>query len=360
MITVADILGLRGRDYIKRYSPGIPKHHIKTIKDITYCQTAFMGYHINQCPDCGATEKVFHSCRNRNCNRCQSAKSFHWVKGRQNDLLDVEYFHIVFTVPSELRPILRQHQKVGYHLLMKCAAESLQKLANDPHYVGAKPGITAILHTWSRSMSYHPHVHILCTGGGLSSDHSSWITRKKAFLVPYGSLAKMFRGKLIASLKRQLPDVQIPYSVWDKPWVVDVKPVLCNPEVVVKYLARYIAKIAIDNCRLIRFKNDLVTFQYRSNKDAQSQEMTLNVFEFIRRYLQHVLPKAFVKIRYYGILHQSQRKLLSKTKQLTNTRPVKSPSPKIITSEHPPYPICAVCGFLVITLVVEPARLPFL
>jgi len=221
----------------------------------------------------------------------------------------VKYFHVVFTIPQELRPYVRSRQKIMYNILMKAAGRSLIKLAADPHYVGGLIGILAFLHTWSRTLEYHPHVHCLVPAGGISSEQK-WMEAREDYLVPVKALSMIFRGMFKRFTSEELPEVKIPKTVWSKSWAVYCKPSVQGAEKVLKYLGRYVHRIAIANSRILSIENGKVSFRYQGSRTLQWKIMTLDAMEFIRRFLQHVLPKGIHKIRYYGLWNPSHRDTL--------------------------------------------------
>jgi hypothetical protein len=223
---------------------------------------------------------------------------------------------VIFTLPHELGGFARLHQKEVYGLLIKSAARSIIKLAADPRYVGGLVGVMAVLHTWGSNLSYHPHVHCLVTGGGLSSDGQAWMSARDDYLVPVRALSRLFRGIFLDSLRRQIKDIDLPKAIWQKDWVVYCKPAVQGTRTVLNYLARYIHRVAITNSRILSADDGKVTFRYKDSRDDQAKTMTVSVEEFIRRFLQHVLPTGVHKVRYYGLWSPTHRKNLSKVQQI--------------------------------------------
>lgn len=301
MLEVADVFRLHGAAYRARSDRRMPRSHERAMKDIEACRTAYFGGHIDRCDHCGREVYVYHSCGNRSCPKCHREQTERWLEKQKVRLLPCSYFLLTFTLPEELRAVALANQKKVYGLLMRCAAAAIKKLVRDPRYVGATPGCLAVLHTWTRSMLYHPHVHFLVTAGGLSNDCTQWIgARHKAFLVPVEALMIIFRAKMCASLKRAGLLADVPCSIWKKKWVVHCQAA-GRGEKVLQYLARYIFRIAISNSRLERIENGQVTFLYRDNRSQEIRHVTVSGTEFIRRFLQHVLPRGCTKVRYYGI-----------------------------------------------------------
>jgi len=308
MLTLGAIASRHGDAYLARHGAAILPSHRRALQDLAACRTAALGGHVSGCDHCGYEHFTYHSCRNRSCPQCHTAATAAWSAARATELLPIPYFHVVFTLPSELRAIVRTHQRVALALLMATAAESLQALAADDHYVGGRLGILAVLHTWTRALVYHPHVHCLVPGGGLAPDGQTWAAARAAFLVPVRALSVHFRARFLARLHAHLPDVVLPARVWQQQWVVYCKPAVQGSGAVLRYLARYVHRVAITNARLVACSPEQVTFRYRDRRDAGAgawRTMTLSADEFLRRFLQHVLPRGFHKVRYYGIWHPS-------------------------------------------------------
>ncbi len=260
------------------------------MRDRIECRTAVLGGHLFACTHCDRQPYAYPSCRNRSCPKCHGRDIEAWRAARHSELLPVEYFHVVFTVPAELREAARRHPKTVYDVLMKASASALTTLAADPHYVGGRIGVLAVLHTWTRTLTYHPHVHCLVPGGGLSSD-GQWRSARPGFLRPVRALSRLFRGRFRALLTRALPDLEVPASAWKKEWVVYAKPSVQGVDAVLNYLGRYVHRIAITNNRILAIEDGRVTFRYPWCGQTRGQTMTLDAHEFIRRFLPHVLPK---------------------------------------------------------------------
>jgi len=290
---------------------------------IEQCRSAALGGHVERCEDCGHSRIAFNSCRNRHCPKCQGTAAQDWLAAREADLLPVGYFHVVFTLPAEIAPIAYQNKAVVYDLLFRTAAETLLTIAADPKHLGARIGATAVLHSWGSAMTHHPHVHMIVPGGGISLDGTHWIRCKPGFLLPVRVLSRLFRrvflaaladahaaGRLalfgeIEDLRRRKAFTAYLTPLKHKKWFVYVKPPFSGPETVLAYLARYTHRVAIANSRLIALDERGVTFRYkdyRRNGQARYRTMTLSADEFIRRFLLHVLPKGFHRIRHYGLL----------------------------------------------------------
>ena len=309
MVELADIFRRYGADYLQRFGDAVLPSHRRALRDIVDCRTPALGAHRYACDRCGHEHYVYHSCRNRSCPKCHAAQTDQWLAQRRKELLPIGYFHLVFTVPQELRDLARRHQKVVYGLMMKAAAASLIKLAANPHYVGGLVGVTAVLHTWTRTLVYHPHVHCLVPGGGVSPD-GHWLQARPNFLVPVKALSKIFRAMLRDLIGEGLPEAQLPAGLWRCDWVVYCKPGIQGPDQLLNYLGRYAHRIAIANSRIVSADNGQVTFRYQNNGQTAWRTMTLAAEEFIRRFLQHVLPAGVHKVRYYGLASPANRPLL--------------------------------------------------
>lgn len=315
MPDLADVLRQFGPDYLRQHGGGVLPSHRRAIRDLANCRTGALGWHLEQCDACGHQLPRNHSCKNRSCPKCQYAETQRWIEQRRDEVLPVPYFHLVFTLPQELRDLVRSNQKQLLDALFKAAAESLMQLAEDERFVGGQVGILAVLHTWTRAMVWHPHIHCLVTGGGLAPAGDAWLPSRKAFLVPVRVLSRIFRAKFVALFRRRMPGVGLPDEVWRKEWVVFSKAVLEGTDAVLKYLGRYVRRVAITNDRILESRADVVSFRYRSDKDRQVKVMRLAPSEFCRRFLQHVLPRRFHKIRYYGLFSPSKRLALKRLRR---------------------------------------------
>ena len=299
--------------------PPLSHHQARTIAAITNCRTAALGGHLQQCDRCGHQETSYNSCRNRHCPKCQGLDEVRWLERQQQSLLPIEYHHVVFTIPDGLHPLLRSNPRVGYALLFRAVAETLHDVALRPKNLGARIGFTAILHTWTQTLAFHPHIHCVVTGGGLSSQGDRWVAAKPGFLFPVRILSRVFRGKFLQKLEQALDAGTLQSApskghallrrAARKNWVVYSKPPFAGPEQVLRYLARYTHRIAISNDRLESIENGKVSFRWRDRAHGnQPKLMTLAVGEFLRRFLLHLLPPGFVRIRHYGLLANASRK----------------------------------------------------
>lgn len=324
-VEVADIFRQYGPEY--RQSHQLPRNQRRVMGAIVDCRTSALGGHKDKCDNCGHTEISYNSCRNRHCPKCQFLKKEKWIEARAEDLLPIQYFHVVFTIPAELKPLVLSNKKVMYDILFRSVSETLIRLADDPKHLGAHIGFMAILHTWGQNLMDHPHVHSVVTGGGLSPEGSSWISSKKKFFIPVNVMSELFKEKFRAYLKRsyELGELVFPgvidylkerhaferlrRQLYHKKWVVYCKPPFNGVEGVFEYLSRYTHRIAISNNRILKIENGEVSFLWRDYSDGDKVKiMTLYALEFIRRFLLHILPGGFVKVRYYGLIANRNRK----------------------------------------------------
>jgi hypothetical protein len=299
-MTVAAAVRQFGPAYVARFGATMPAGHRRGLEDLAACRTAAMGGHVMQCDACGHEHFVHHSCRNRSCPSCHGVSTRAWLTARETELLPVPYLHVVFTLPEELRAIVRTHTRVLLPVLMQTAAASLRALAADPHYLGGTVGMLAVLHTWTRTLVYRPHVHCLMPGGALAPDGVTWHRARGHYLVPVRALSVGFRARFLLRRTRLLPDVIVPATVWKRPWVVYAKPTVQGADGVLRYLARYVHRAAITDARIVRVDATTVTFRYQDAQARAWRTMTRAGEEFLRRFLQHVLPRGFHKVRYYG------------------------------------------------------------
>ena len=307
MLEVADILREVGPEYRARFGARMPPSHQRAMRDIELCSTAALGGHLTRCDRCGESEYSYHSCRNRHCPKCHRDQTERWLEAWRSRLLSCPYFLLTFTLPQELRALARAHQKVVYGALMRSAAAALQKLADDPRYLGARPGMLAVLHTWTRDMRYHPHVHVLVTAGGLESAGGRWVPSKNpAFLLPCRALSVIFRAKVRDALQARGLAGDVRARTWRRRWVVHCQHAGTG-EKVLEYLGRYVYRIAIANSRLESFDGQHVVFRYRDGRSGAMKRCEIDAMEFTRRFLQHVLPRGFVKVRSYGLYSTSSR-----------------------------------------------------
>jgi len=332
MVELQDIFVAHGQAYRLNHFPWL--NQIKVMRAIESCRTAALGGHVDACDTCEFTRISYNSCRNRHCPKCQTLNKERWIEARKDDLLNVGYFHVVFTLPDLLNPVAYQNQQIVYDLLFKAAAETLSELSADEKYLGAKIGFTSILHTWGQNLMHHPHLHCIVPGGGLNAS-DQWVQSRKKFFIPVKVLSRKFRGKFLAYLKQanlqfygSIADLQdqekfneFMSSLYHKEWVVYCKPPFKNAGCVVEYLGRYTHRVAISNNRIMNLEDGMVTFKWRDYKDSNKQkEMKVTADEFIRRFLIHVLPSGFTRIRHYGLLSpRNKATKLKLCKKLTKT-----------------------------------------
>src|SRR6202045_1641369 len=325
-LEVADLVRAAGQAFIERSRKWISWKHIKVLLAIMRCRTAVLGGHLDECTRCGHRAISFNSCRNRHCPKCQMGARERWLEKRRKELLPTPYVHVVFTLPRPLAPLALQNKKIVYDLLFRTSAETLLEIARDPRHLGAKIGFFSVLHTWNQKLQLHPHVHCVIPNGGLSPNRLHWIKTRYAFFLPVQVLGRVFRGKFVAALKRAFQDGQLHFHgdlkplaqpktffAWLRPlfrkdWVVYAKRPFGGPEYVLRYLGRYTHRVAISNHRLISFADQKVTFRWRDSAHKNEQrQMTLSLDEFLRRFLLHLLPDGFVRIRHFGFLANRKR-----------------------------------------------------
>lgn len=353
-LEVADVVREHGEELLERRGRSVSPQQRKALHDIGVCRTAALGGHVEQCDSCSQQLVAYNSCRNRHCPKCQSAARDRWLAERAEELLPVRYCHVVFTIPQALAALALQNQRVFYRLLFRAVSQTLLELAADPRRLGARIGFFAVLHTWSQSLLYHPHIHCVVPAGGISPDGSRWIRCRKKFFLPVRVLSRLFRGKLLAFLCGafargeleffgELSELAEPvrFHAWVKSlrnseWVVYAKPPLRRSQHVLKYLARYTHRVAISNGRLGSLENGRVRFRGRNAKqNNRIQTMTLEAVEFLRRFLLHVLPRGFVKIRYYGFLaHRRRSTELAHCRRLLEASATPDDAATVLTSEQ--------------------------
>jgi Putative transposase/Transposase zinc-binding domain len=369
-LEVADVFHRHGADWRGANAGHVSLGQLQVMSAIEQCRSAALGGHVERCEDCGHSRIAYNSCRNRHCPKCQGAAATDWLAAREADLLPVGYFHVVFTLPAKIAPIAYQNKAVVYDLLFRAAAETLLTIAADPKHLGARIGATAVLHSWGSAMTHHPHVHMIVPGGGISLDGTHWVRCKPGFLLPVRVLSRLFRrlflaalvdahatGRLaflgaIEGLRRREAFAAHLAPLKRKKWFVYAKPPFSGPEAVLAYLARYTHRVAIANSRLIALDERGVTFRYkdyRRDGQARYRTMTLAPGEFIRRFLLHVLPKGFHRIRHYGLLASAGCKAnIARAKQLMAAPMAEvdpaavhdTADPEVTTDHRPPCPCC--------------------
>ena len=362
-LEVADLIRSAGTAFLERNRHWLHWQHVKVLRAIRRCRTAALGGHLDQCTRCGHRATIsYNSCRNRHCPKCQTAARERWIAARRRELLPTRYVHVVFTLPHRLAPLALQNKKVIYGLLLRASAETLLEVARDPRHLGAEIGFFSVLHTWSQKLSLHPHVHCVLPAGGLSLDHTHWVHSQNRFFLPLKVLSRVFRGKFVAGLKRAFQNGQLSFhgnltslaqaktfAAWLRPlfrndWVVYAKRPFGGPEYVLQYLGRYTHRVAISNHRLVSLADGQVTFRWRDSAQNNEQRLlTVSLDEFLRRFLLHLLPKGFVRIRNFGFLASRRRAtLLPLCFQLLGTAQ-ETPAEQDISDAHDLWR-CPKCG----------------
>jgi hypothetical protein len=327
MLAVADVFRLYGEAYLQRHAGSMSAGQRRVMTAIEVCRTAALGGHLECCDQCGYERNAFHSCRDRHCPKCQCLARAQWIERRQSELLEVPHFHVVFTVPEEIAAIAYQNKEVLYGILFQATAETLKTIAADPKHLGAEIGFFAVLHTWGQNLQFHPHLHCVVPGGGLSPEGTRWVPCRPNFFLPVRVLSRLFRRLFLESLQRAFDSGKLQFfhaleSLRDRhtfvplldrwkagEWVVYAKPPFAGPQQVLDYVGRYTHRVAISNHRLLDIENGQIRFQWKDYRDdGQVKTMTLTADEFIRRFLLHVLPDGFQRIRYYGFLGNRYRK----------------------------------------------------
>jgi hypothetical protein len=388
-LEVADVFHRHGAAWRKANAGHVSLGQLQVMSAIEHCRSAALGGHVERCEDCGYRRIAYNSCRNRHCPKCQGAAARDWLAAREADLLPVAYFHLVFTLPAEIAPIAYQNKAVIYDLLFRTAAETLLTIAADPRHLGARIGATAVLHSWGSAMTHHPHLHMIVPGGGIAFDGTRWMACRPGFLLPVRVLSRLFRRLFLTALAEAHATARLAFfgdlnglhdrtvfaahlaPLWKKNWFVYAKRPFAGPEAVLAYLARYTHRVAISNSRLLALDERGVTFRYkdyRRNGRARYRTMTLAPDEFIRRFLLHILPKGFHRIRHYGLLASAGCKTnIARARELI-AAPLPSIDPPVehddadpvtagIVQDHrPPCPCCG--GRMIIVETFERAGVP--
>ena len=317
---VADILHAQGDAFIDQH-PWLSVQQRSVLRAIMHCRTAALGGHVDHCGACGHRAISYNSCRNRHCPKCQADRAQQWLARVQERLLPCDHYLLTFTLPAQLRTVARRHQRVVYGALLREAAASVQAVAEDRAWIGGTPGILAVLHTWSRTLDYHPHVHLLVTAGGLTPDGAAWIRpAHPRFLLPGYVLSAIFRAKMRDALARAGVGADVDARVWQRRWTVHVERIGTGAHATL-YLSRYVYRVALTNRRLDRFAEGRVTFQYTHARTQTTRSLTLPVEDFLTRFLHHVLPRGFTKVRWYGLLSAGRRADLDRARGLLARRP---------------------------------------
>lgn len=331
---LADILKLYGQEF--KQKENLPLYKLKVLQDIEYCRTSYFGGHVDKCNDCGHIHISYNSCRNRHCPKCNGLKKEKWIIERQQDLLPVKYFHVVFTLPHVLNSLILKYQKELYHLLFRTAWSVVKTFSEDEKYLGAKTGMTSVLHTWGKDLSFHPHLHCIVPGGGLDENGNWKETRTEGkFLFPVKAMSQVFRARFVSGLREFAKEENICLSksltdkLFEKEWVVYAKRSFKNPNSTIEYLGRYIHKIALSNHQIVDVENNEISFLQKNYKNEGKKEVRkLSVNEFLRRFCLHILPLKFRKVRHYGFLSgRNKKKSLEQARKSLN---VEAP-PKVDT-----------------------------
>jgi Putative transposase/Transposase zinc-binding domain len=373
VLEVADVIRQYGGAFLERYGGGLSATQRQALRDLANCRTEALGGHVERCLDCGHERIAYNSCRNRHCPKCQALARAHWLDRQAQHLLPVEYHHVVFTLPAEVSALALARPALIYDLLLRSAAATLREVAANPKRLGANVGVLTVLHTWGQNLHHHPHVHCVVTGGGLSCDRAGkidaspcWRACRPGFFLPVRVLSRVFRGKFLAGLHAALdkgvlaltgelarltePAARAAWraKLYGHDWVVYAKRPFGGPAQVLKYLARYTHRVAISNSRLVELRDGRVTFRYKDYADDHKHKtMTLAADEFLRRFVQHVLPANFVKIRHYGLLANAQREArLALSRRLLLVAGVEAtvPSPEVVVIEPAQPRCCERCG----------------
>jgi hypothetical protein len=347
MVTLADVLRKYGPAYVEKYGASMPAAHRKALEMLQRCRSGELGYALYRCQGCATLHAVPRSCGNRHCPTCQAHKTQQWLDQQLRLLLPCPYLLITFTVPQPLRRVIRSNQRVGYQAMFQAALAALGKLAADPRFVGAcRLGLLAVLHTWGRQLDYHPHIHVLLPAGGLSEDRRQWRASRAQFFVPVEALSPIYRAKMRDALEAAGLKGQVPAAVWDSDWVVHAKPV-GDGQHCLRYLARYVFRAAISNRRIVSCDHGQVVFLYRKSGSRRWRRMTLDALEFIRRFLQHVLPSGFMRVRHYGFLHSNGKPSVEEIGELIEqyySGLVERLPAVEATPSQPPEVTCPRCG----------------
>jgi hypothetical protein len=316
-VEVADILRVQGDCFREQNRSWLGYQELSVLRAITACRTAALGGHLDSCSRCDLQAISYNSCRNRHCPKCQAQARQRWLARREQDLLPVPYFHVVFTLPHALNPLCQRHPRLLYDLLFRATAETMLEVAADPRHLGARIGFLSILHTWGQNLRLHPHLHCVIPAGGFDQGYSRWVHPRYAFFLPVKVLSRVFRGKYLALLQQSLRQRRVQYpstlmrALYKSDWVVYAKPAFGDPVRVLRYLGRYTHRVAISNQRLLSFDGHHVRFRWKDYAHGNKQRiMTLTASEFLRRFCQHVLPRGFVRIRHFGYLANARRAAL--------------------------------------------------
>jgi hypothetical protein len=388
LLEVAEVIRSCRDTFLEQYGASLRPEQRRALDDLTACRTAALGGHVLECPECGHQEVSYNSCGNRHCPKCQATAAARWLETQAADLLDTPYFHVVFSLPSALGPMALSNPRVVYGLLMRAAAQTLLEVAANPKHLGAEVGVLEVLHTWGQNLALHPHVHCVVTGGGLSLDEGRWIAGRDDYFLPVPILRCVFRGKFLSGLRAAFQKGKLRFrgrlKALARPerfqhlldetvrteWVVYARPPTRGPATVLKYLARYTHKTAISNSRLVSLTDDQVTFGWKDYAHGGRRgTMTLEAVEFVRRFLMHVLPTGFVRVRHYGLLaNRHRQEKLARCRELlgmavspqgdpapTDPDPV---TPPVHEATVTPTRVCPRCGAGRMVVVAEFPPMP--
>jgi hypothetical protein len=378
-LEVADVIRAAGESFFDRSRAWFTWWHLKVLNAILFCRTAALGGHVDECSRCGHRTISFNSCRNRHCPKCQTGARDRWLAARCRDLLPTRYVHVVFTLPRELAPLALQNKREIYGLLFRASAATLLAVARDPRHLGAEIGFFSVLHTWNQQLLHHPHVHCVVPAGGISLDHTRWITAPPGFFLPVKVLSRVFRGKFVAALRTLYGDGRLAFSgslshlrtppafaawlrsLFRSDWVVYCKPPFGGPEYVLHYLGAYTHRVAISNHRLVALADGMVTFRWRDSTHKNKKRLArLTVEEFLRRFFLHVLPRGFVRIRHFGFFaHRRRAELLPRCFQLltAGTGEPAARDPESNSEVKPPLWRCPQCqGAMIVVERLSPAE----
>jgi Putative transposase/Transposase zinc-binding domain len=349
MITLSDIFTTYAPEYIERY-PHLPAVHHQAIDAICRCRTGAYGYSLYACESCGQHHHIAHACGNRHCPQCQHQKAAQWLYNQLDKQLPGTYFLITFTMPEALRPFCRSHPRLAYQSLFSASSQALKRLAKDPRFIGTTlPGFTGILHTWGRQLQYHPHIHYIVPGGGLSQERDAWLPSRANFYVPVPALSPIYRALFKQEMHTAGQLEQIDPHVWTTPWNVHSQATP-NGATSLQYLAPYVFKVAISNRRIVGLQDRIVTFTYRKPGSTRPRTTRLDVLEFMHRFLQHVLPVGFMKVRHFGFLNATCRITTDTIRQMITAQTGAPLEPPRCTATIPAQVTCPHCGAPLIVL----------
>src|SRR5919106_2246333 len=358
MTSIHEIFTTFGPEYLQRYATKMPNTHRKVIDALIACRTEACGIAFYQCESCAEPQKFFRSCGNRHCPTCQYNKTQQWLESQIQRQLPGHHFLITFTLPEPLRSFMRQHQRAGYSALFKASSAAIKKLAADPSHIGGDlPGFFGVLHPWGRTLQYHPHIHYVVSGGAIRSADGSWHPSRTDFFLPVQALSVIFRAKFRDSMKQANLFDQIPPALWQIAWNVNCQAV-GSTQATLKYLAPYVFKVAISNSRIVGVQQRTVRIRYRKPHSQRTRTLDLDVMEFIRRFLQHVLPTGFMKIRYYGFMNPNCKIELERIRgliELSYGFALDLPIPEIEPPRHSTCPTCG--GLLKLRSVLAPPKM---